>query len=81
MFIKEQAPKSFEYVNKRVYKTLRCNRCGSIVLKSDLPQYSYQCLNCDEDLFKIEVHRGEKIKPYEFDDLCEVARDILLLDD
>lgn len=32
-----------------------CNRCGSDVLKSDNPEYSFQCLNCDEDLYRFET--------------------------
>ena len=34
----------------------RCNRCESPVVKSDNPEYSYQCLECDEDLYSIEIH-------------------------
>ncbi len=33
----------------------RCSRCGSLVVKSGLPQYSYQCFKCDEDLFAFET--------------------------
>ena len=40
-----------------------CNRCNSPVIKSDLPEYSYQCLNCDEDLYGFEVHNNTKLKP------------------
>ena len=39
-------------------KTLigRCNRCGDLVLKSDLHHYDTQCMACDEDLYKMEWH-------------------------
>lgn len=34
----------------------RCNKCNSIVFKSELPDYSYQCFNHDEDLYSFEVY-------------------------
>jgi len=37
---------------------LRCRRCGGPVYASELPQYNYQCLTCDEDLFEFEVEEG-----------------------
>ena len=36
-------------------KDLVCNRCGCRVFPSDNPEYKYQCFNCDEDLYGIEV--------------------------
>ena len=32
-----------------------CKRCGCEVCKSNLNQYDYQCLHCDEDLFDFET--------------------------
>lgn len=32
-----------------------CPHCGGPVYRSDLPQYRYQCFDCDEDFFVIEV--------------------------
>ena len=32
-----------------------CRRCRSPVWKSDNPKYSFQCLECDEDLFEFET--------------------------
>lgn len=32
-----------------------CSRCKAKVWKSDNPEYSYQCFECDEDLYEFEV--------------------------
>lgn len=38
----------------------RCNRCGAIVFRSNLPEeYSYQCFNCDEDMYMFETHENK----------------------
>jgi hypothetical protein len=34
---------------------LVCRRCSKPVYKSDLPEYSFQCFHCDEDLYTIEA--------------------------
>lgn len=34
---------------------LKCRKCGGKVYESDNPEYSYQCFNCDEDLYSFEV--------------------------
>jgi DNA-directed RNA polymerase subunit RPC12/RpoP len=38
-----------------------CRRCGHPVYKTDLAErgYSYQCFECDEDLFSFEVMEEE----------------------
>ena len=77
----EKNPKTFEYVLERDTFTKRCNRCGSPVLRSDLDDYVYQCMSCDEDLYTIETHEGEYHTDEEFDELCCNTRDLLLLDD
>lgn len=38
-----------------------CARCGNLALKSELPEYPYQCMACcDEDLFSIETKKAPK---------------------
>ena len=32
-----------------------CPHCGYKAVKSDLPQYKYQCFYCDEDFYECEV--------------------------
>ena len=51
----------------------RCNRCNSIVLKSDLHKYSGQCMECDEDLHTFEWHYDgiNTIDKKEFEELLE----------
>lgn len=39
-----------------------CRRCGSKVRKSDLEEYSYQCDECDEDLYEFETELVEETK-------------------
>lgn len=79
-FFPEKSPKSFAYVLERDTFTRRCNSCGSLVLKSDLPDYVYQCMNCDEDKYEIETYEGKYHTTEEFDTLCCDVRDLLLLD-
>ena len=31
-----------------------CPHCGKEVIKSDSTEYTYQCLECDEDFYKFE---------------------------
>ena len=76
----EKSPKTFAYVVGRDTLTRRCNRCGSVVLRSDIDGYLYQCMNCDEDLYGIETHDGEPHTTDEFNELCCMTRDLLLLD-
>lgn len=33
----------------------RCFRCGSQLLVSDLKEYKYLCLNCDENFYEFEA--------------------------
>lgn len=37
-------------------ETKYCNRCDSEVAGSELEEYSYQCFECDEDLYAFETH-------------------------
>ena len=81
-FNKRKSPKSFLYVVEHYNEVKRrCNRCGSPVLKSSVEGYSYQCMNCDEDLYEIETHEGKPHTFKEFKQLCCDVRDLLLLDD
>ena len=48
----ESAPKS-------IINELICRRCKSSVFKSDNPEYVYQCLICDEDLYSFEVEQRQ----------------------
>ena len=32
-----------------------CPRCGFPVVRSDLEDYDFQCVNCDEDFYRFEV--------------------------
>ena len=60
----------------------RCNRCGSVVLdEPDSKEYPYQCMNCDEDLYRHETHIGEPHTDDEFEELCEDTFALLCLDD
>ena len=53
-----------EYKNKKLGKCInilqgmqiRCKRCNSVVSKSKNKDYAYQCLKCDEDLFRFETY-------------------------
>lgn len=37
-----------------------CNRCNQQVTKSDLEEYNYQCMECDEDLYRFETHTKQE---------------------
>lgn len=37
----------------------RCCKCDKPVLLSDNEEYTYQCLNCDEDLYQMETYKKE----------------------
>lgn len=75
-FDPERFPNTEEYVRKRTTFSIRCNRCGCPVLKSDTEGYAYQCMNCDEDLYSTEVHRG---KPTTKDELNQLLLDTQVL--
>jgi len=42
------------------FEIVRCNRCNSTVEPSELKDYTYQCLECDEDLFTFETYVERK---------------------
>jgi uncharacterized HAD superfamily protein len=74
-------PKTTAYVTERIQHDIRCNRCNSIVLKSDNIQYKYQCMFCDEDLFDIETHKGFGMTDKEYNDILEQTDAIMCLDE
>jgi hypothetical protein len=37
-------------------KARKCNRCESVVCKSEVEGYVYSCNSCDEDLYEFETH-------------------------
>lgn len=47
---------NIEKILYRKYGTdKKCFRCGSQLLISDLKEYKYLCLNCDENYYKFET--------------------------
>ena len=67
-----------EYVKNMLVKSRKCNRCGSYVLKSELKEYSYQCMYCDEDLYTFETTKTtRKISNIEYKDLIEQVDSLL----
>ena len=37
------------------YVSFRCPRCGKVLIASELPEYVYQCMECDEDFYAFEA--------------------------
>ena len=38
----------------------KCFRCGNQLIVSDLKEYKYLCLNCDENFYEFETLEREK---------------------
>ncbi len=38
---------------------IRCPKCGKPLKVSDNPEYSYECLDCDEDFYSFECDKEE----------------------
>lgn len=38
-----------------------CNKCNNEVTESKLDEYSYECVECDEDLFEFETHSSNPL--------------------
>lgn len=78
-------PASTKYVKRRIRNNIRCNRCGAIVLKSELRhsenKYKYQCMFCDEDLYGIETHKGSPCSMQEAIELIEQTASLLCFDE
>lgn len=49
-FDKKLYPNTYNYVKDNIVEGVRCNRCGTTVLISEVEGYTYQCMHCDEDL-------------------------------
>ena len=45
---------------KVMVTTARCPRCGHVLYTSNNPEYTYQCLDCDEDFYQYEARYGSK---------------------
>lgn len=48
-FDKKLYPNTYNYVKDNIVEGVRCNRCGTTVLISEVEGYTYQCMHCDED--------------------------------
>lgn len=67
----EKYPKTFAYVLENDTINRRCNRCGCVVLKeTNVPDYPYQCMSCDENMYEFETHIGNDHTDEELDKLC-----------
>lgn len=65
-------PLSEAYVQKHLVRDRICRRCGRYVLTSELDEYKYQCVHCDEDLYEFEtVQTEDSITRTELDELIE----------
>ena len=79
--------KSYQYVLDNDTENIRCNRCGSVVLRQpetgadNENEYPYQCMVCDENLYKIETNAGEPHTKKELEELIERTLELLCLDD
>jgi len=49
----EQSSK--EYIKQNIVFDRKCNKCGTLVLEGQTNGYRYQCVICDEDLYKFET--------------------------
>lgn len=58
-FYEEENEVKSRELEKELYKKYRTNKsctiCGNQLLISDLKEYKYLCLNCDENFYSIEV--------------------------
>ena len=73
-----------KYILENYVEDLYCNRCGNAVLKSHLEKYEYQCMSCDEDLLKVEVHFEKHTVAEKIGFMLEnemLVRELLCLDD
>lgn len=70
------------YVGKLCVEGVRCNRCGTTVLKSEVEGYTYQCMHCNEDLSTFETYKSDDTySADEFDNICNYTLAELLLDE
>ena len=77
VFNANKYPKTYAYVMENDTVTRRCNRCGAVVLKeTNIPDYPYQCMACDENMYGFETHIGE---PHTNEELDELFLNTLIL--
>jgi hypothetical protein len=75
----ERYPLSESYVQKRLVPNRVCNRCGNHVLTSELEEYPYQCLHCDEDLYEFETTKTNiEPKSHEILHLVLLAHELII---
>ena len=57
-YYKTEDEEKIEILRQKLHKKYgtnkKCFRCGSQLLISDLKQYTYLCLECNENLYKFE---------------------------
>lgn len=81
-FDKELYPNTYNYVKDNIVEGVRCNRCGTTVLKSEVEGYTYQCMHCDGDLSTFETYKSsDTYSADEFNDICNDTLAELLLDE
>lgn len=79
---KRDRTKTYQYVLDNDMVNVRCNRCGSVVLRETFVEgYPYQCMECDENLYGIETHIGAEHTRKELDRLVQNTARLLCLDD
>ena len=52
---KHNLPLDGKYIEFYKCTEQTCPHCGYKSVKSDLPQYKYQCFYCDEDFYECEI--------------------------
>lgn len=81
-FDKKLYPNTYNYVKDNIVEGVRCNRCGTTVLISEVEGYTYQCMHCDEDLSTFETYKSsDTYSADEFNDICNDTLAELLLDE
>ena len=60
MFLRENGwdDDSIYWLTFKEVTEARCPRCGWPLAISDLSEYDFTCLGCDEDFYSFEVKRG-----------------------
>lgn len=81
-FDKKLYPNTYNYVKDNIVEGVRCNRCGTTVLISEVEGYTYQCMHCDEDLSTSETYKSnDTYSADEFNDICNDTLTELSLDE
>lgn len=65
-YYSEENEKEKQLLEQELYKEYgtdeKCFRCGNRLLVSDLKQYKYLCLSCDENMYEFEISNTENLK-------------------